>query len=138
MNKSRVLFLCVGNSCRSQLAEAIVNARLGAEWEASSAGSRPAGQVHPMAIQVLSEIGINHQGRPKSINEFLGRSFDVVVTLCDDSADNCPVWLGKGRKLHYPFPDPAAVTGSEEEITQAFRQVRDAITAVVIPLLSDK
>ena len=136
MSKSRVLFLCVGNSCRSQMAEAIMNARLGEQWEAFSAGSRPAGFVHPIAIKVLSEIGIEHQGRSKSINEFLGQSFDVVITLCDDSADDCPVWLGKGAKLHYPFPDPAVVTGNDEKIIQAFRQVRDEIYEKIISLLA--
>src|SRR5512136_1210895 len=106
MSKSRVLFLCTGNSCRSQMAEAIVNSRLGAQWEAFSAGSRPAAHVNPIAIRVLSEMSIDHQGRPKSMSEFLDQSFDVVITLCADSTEECPVWLGKGRKLHYPFPDP--------------------------------
>lgn len=136
MNKSKVLFLCTGNSCRSQMAEAIVNARLGESWQAFSAGSRPAGQVHPLAIKTLAELGINHRGRPKSIHEFVGQSFDLVVTLCNDSDEDCPVWLGTGRKLHNPFPDPAKVTGSAESMLQAFRHVRDRISAELIPLLS--
>ena len=91
MNKSRVLFLCTGNSCRSQMAEAIVNGRFGDQWEAFSAGSKPAGCVPPLALKVLSEIGIDHQGRSKSIEEFHGLSFDLVITLCDQAADECPV-----------------------------------------------
>jgi len=96
-NKSRVLFLCTGNSCRSQMAEALVNTRLADRWEAFSAGSRPVGYVHPLALKALSELGIDHHGRSKSMDEFLGQSFDVVVTLCDQADAECPVWLGKGR-----------------------------------------
>ena len=136
MEKSRVLFLCTGNSCRSQIAEAIVNARLGEGWEAFSAGSRPASFVHPLAIKALAEIGVEHTGRPKSLAEFSGQSFDVVITLCEDSDDNCPVWLGSGLKLHRPFPDPAKVKGNDEQVMQAFRQVRDEIARQVFPLLT--
>jgi len=135
MNKSIVLFLCTGNSCRSQMAEAIVNDRFGDQWEAFSAGSKPAGYVHPLAIKVLSEIGIDHQGRSKSIDEFQGLSFDLVVTLCDQAADECPVWLGKGRRIHMPFPDPAKVNGNEEEAMAAFREVRDGISSEITQLL---
>ena len=136
MNKSKVLFLCTGNSCRSQMAEAIINARLGDRWEAFSAGSHPTGYVHGLAVKVLSEIGIDHQGRSKSIDEFQGLSFDLVVTLCDQAADECPVWLGKGRRIHMPFPDPAKVNGNEEEAMAAFREVRDGISKEIIQLLS--
>jgi arsenate reductase len=136
MNKSRVLFLCTGNSCRSQMAEAIVNARMGDRWEAFSAGSRPVGYVHPLALKALSEIGIEHHGRSKSMDEYLGQSFDVVVTLCDQTDDECPVWLGKGRILHRPFPDPANVTGSDVEKMLAFREVRDGIANEVAGLLA--
>jgi len=135
VNKSRVLFLCTGNSCRSQMAEALVNARYSDRWEAFSAGSHPAGQVHPLAIQVLAELGIDHQGKPKSIQEFIGQSFDLVVTLCDDSDTDCPVWLGKGRKLHRPFPDPARASGSEAEKLQVFRQVCGDIDAELTKML---
>jgi arsenate reductase len=136
-DKSRVLFLCTGNSCRSQMAEAIVNTRMGEKWQAFSAGSRPAGAVHPLAIKVLSEIGIDHQGKPKSLNEFTGQSFNMVITLCEDSDDNCPIWLGKGRQLHHPFPDPVKATGSQEEVLQTFRQVRDGIIILVTSLLRE-
>ena len=127
MDKSKVLFLCTGNSCRSQMAEAIVNTRMGDQWEAFSAGSHPAGYVHPLALKVLSEIGIDHHGRSKSIDEYRDQSFDVVVTLCDQADDECPVWLGKARILHKPFPDPAKVTGTETEKMAVYREVRDRI-----------
>jgi arsenate reductase len=136
MNRSRVLFLCTGNSCRSQMAEAIVNSRLADRWEAFSAGSRPAGYVHPLALKALSELGIDHHGRSKSMDEFLGQSFDVVVTLCDQSDDECPVWLGKGRILHRPFPDPANVNGSDAKKMLAFREVRDGIANEVASLFA--
>jgi arsenate reductase len=117
------------------MAEAIINTRMGDRWEAYSAGSRPAGYVHPLAIKALAEIGIDHQGRSKSIDEFRDQAFDAVITLCDQSDDECPVWLGKGRKLHNPFSDPAKVSGSEEEKMAAFREVRDEIIAEVPGLL---
>ena len=135
MKKTRVLFLCTRNSCRSQMAEAIVTHRFGDRWEAFSAGSKPAGYVHPLAIQVLSEIGIDHHGSSKSILEFTGQPFDIIATLCEDSEEECPVWLGPGRKLHRPFPDPSKTIGSDEEKLIAFRQVRDEIAAELNSLL---
>jgi arsenate reductase (thioredoxin) len=133
--KNRVLFLCNGNSCRSQMAEAIVNARLGDRWQAFSAGSRSAEFVHPKTIEVLAEIGIQHRGRSKSMDEFRGQEFDLVVTVCDDPAEDCPVWLGKGEKVHMGFPDPADASGSEEEILNVFRSVRDDMSHALIDLL---
>jgi len=132
--KRKVLFLCTGNSCRSQMAEAIVNAKFGKKWEAYSAGIKPAGTVHPKAQTVLAEIGIQHEGRSKPADEFRGVDFNLVVTVCDDAAENCPIWLGKGRKAHLSFPDPAKVMGSEEEIMAVFRSVRDEL-ARQLPLL---
>ncbi len=125
--KRKVIFLCTGNSCRSQIAEAIVNARLGDQWEAFSAGTRPAGAVHPLALAALTEIGIRHAGRSKHADEFRGVPFDLVVTVCDSAAEECPIWLGQGRRVHLGFPDPAKATGTEEEIMAVFRQVRDDI-----------
>src|SRR5690242_15296950 len=126
MNR-KVLFLCTGNSCRSQMAEAIVNARLGESWEAVSAGTQPAGYVHPKALTALAEIGIRHEGRSKLAGEFRGVDFDLVVTVCDSAAEECPLWLGKGRKLHHSFSDPAKAQGSDEQVMDAFRAVRDQI-----------
>jgi arsenate reductase len=127
----KVLFLCTGNSCRSQMAEAIVNARMGEEWQAVSAGTKPAGYVHPKALTALSEIGIQHTGRSKAADEFKGADFDLVVTVCDSAAEECPIWLGKGRKAHHSFPDPALTDDMDD-----FRKVRDEIEKVMIELLN--
>jgi len=133
--KHRVLFLCTGNSCRSQLAEAIVNARLGDEWQAYSAGTKPAGHVHPNALRVLAEIGIEHPGRSKSVQEYRDQLFDLVVTVCDAAAEDCPLWLGQGQRVHLGFPDPAKATGTDAEILTAFRRVRDDIGEQIPGLL---
>jgi arsenate reductase len=136
-NKTRsVLFLCTGNSCRSQMAEAIVNARLSDGWRAFSAGTVPSGYVHPKALQVLTEIGITHEGESKSADQFREMDFDLAVTVCDDAAENCPVWLGNGKRFHLGFPDPAKATGTDEEVLAVFRSVRDAIVQKVPELLS--
>jgi len=134
--KRRVLFLCTGNSARSQMAEAIVNARLGDSWEAMSAGTRPTGSVHPAAIRALQEIGIAHTGRSKSAEEFRDTPFDLVVTVCDDAAENCPVWLGRGKRVHAGFPDPARATGGDAQVLAAFRAVRDDIARQIPALLA--
>lgn len=128
--KRKVLFLCTGNSARSQMAEAIVNARLGDEWQAFSAGTKPAGYVHPKALAALEEIGIHHQGRSKHVDEFRDVDFDLVITVCDSAAEECPLWLGKGKRIHRGFPDPAKTDDMED-----FRRVRDAIEREIIPLL---
>ena len=133
--KKKVLFLCTGNSCRSQMAEALVNARLGEEWEAFSAGTRPAGYVHPLAIQVLEEIGIQHQGRSKLADEFRQAPMDLVVTVCDSAAEECPIWLGQGKRVHLGLSDPAKAVGTPAEILEAFRQVRDDIAEKIPALL---
>jgi arsenate reductase len=117
------------------MAEAIVNARMGEAWDASSAGTKPAGYVHPKALQVLEEIGIHHQGRSKDVTEFRSAHPDLVVTVCDSAAEECPVWLGPGRRAHLGFPDPARATGSEEEILAQFRKVRDDIARQIPDLL---
>ncbi len=136
MSRRKVLFLCTGNSCRSQMAEALTNARYGDRWEAYSAGTVPAGYVHPKALQVLTEVGIHHQGRSKSVAEVRDVAFDLVVTVCDRAKETCPAWLGSGVKIHRGFPDPAEATGSEEEVLAVFRQVRDAIAAMLADVLS--
>jgi arsenate reductase (thioredoxin) len=128
--KKKVLFLCTGNSCRSQMAEAIVNARLGETWQAVSAGTKPAASVHPNAVAALAEIGIQHAGRTKSVDEFRGADLDLVVTLCDSAQEECPVWLGKGKRLHHDYPDPAK-TGDMID----FRKVRDAMARDLVDLL---
>ena len=131
----KVLFLCTGNSCRSQMAEAIINAQLGGTWQAVSAGTKPAGYVHPKALKALSEIGIQHEGSSKRVDEFRGMDFDLVVTVCDSAAEECPVWLGKGKRIHHSFPDPAKAEGTEEEVMKVFHSVRDEIEKEIVPLL---
>ncbi len=126
--RKTVLFLCTGNSCRSQMAEAIMNSGRAGAWAAFSAGSRPAGFVHPLAVRVLAEIGIEVRGaRSKPLSEFRGRPFDLVVTVCSRAAEECPVWLGQGRRIHREYPDPAKAEGTQEEVVAAFRSVRDAM-----------
>jgi arsenate reductase len=128
----KVLFVCTGNSCRSQMAESLVNSRLANKWQAFSAGTKPAGYVHPKAIAALAEIGIHHQGESKHTDNFKDIDFDLVITVCDSAAEDCPLWLGKGRRIHMGFPDPAAAIGTEEEIMSVFRQVRDDIAEKII------
>lgn len=134
-DRRRVLFLCTGNSCRSQMAEALVEARHAEEWEAFSAGTKPEGYVNPHALAVLHEIGIEHSGESKSVDQFQGQVFDLVITVCDDAAENCPVWLGQGDKVHVGFPDPAKAQGSDEEIMQVYRDVLAGIEERIPPVL---
>jgi arsenate reductase (thioredoxin) len=134
--KYRVLFLCTGNSCRSQMAEAIVNHELSNSWIAFSAGTEPAGYVHPLAIKSLAEIGINHQGVSKPVDVFWNESFDLVITVCDGAAENCPLWLGKGKRVHIGFTDPAKANGNDAERLAIFRTVRDDIKGKIISYLT--
>lgn len=122
--KRKALFLRTGNSCRSQMAEAIINARYGDRWEAVSTGTMPAGYVHPFARRALLEIGIEHEDTSKSGDQFRGTDFDLVITGCDDAAENCPVWLGKGKRVHVGFPDPAKAQGTDDEFLGVFRTIR--------------
>jgi arsenate reductase len=133
----KVLFLCTGNSCRSQIAEAIINYTMASEWQAFSAGTRPSGYVHPKALQVLNEIGIDHQGESKHTDLLREIEFDLVVTVCDSAAEDCPLWLGKGRVIHNGFIDPAEVIGTDDEILAVFRQVRDEIAEAIPNVLKD-
>jgi arsenate reductase len=132
--KYRVLVLCTGNSARSQMAEGLINAQLADRFVAFSAGTQPAGYVHPQAIAALREIGIDISHHfSKSTDEFKGQSFDVVITVCDDAAENCPVWLGQGQRVHIGFPDPAAAPPPLQ--AQQFRTVRDAIQNRILEYL---
>lgn len=135
MSKRTVLFLCTGNSCRSQMAEAIVNARQ-PEWKAFSAGTKPAGYIHELAIEALNEIGIQHTGESKHIDDLPTKDFDLVVTVCDSAAEECPIWPGKaGKRIHHSFVDPAKAEGTLEERKQVFRSVRDEMLEVIPELL---
>lgn len=124
----RVLILCTGNSCRSQMAEALWEHSGKGLWESESAGSKPSGYVHPLAIRAMQELGIDissHQS--KSLQQFRDQSFDLVVTVCDNAKESCPVFPGAKLTLHWPFDDPAEAQGSEEERMVFFRRVRDEI-----------
>jgi len=128
MNKPlRVLILCTGNSARSQMAEGLLR-RLGDDqFEVSSAGVNPTA-VRPEAVAVMSEVGIDISKQySKSVNEFMGQEFDLVITVCDNANEHCPVFPGNTQRLHWSFADPAAVTGDEETRVNAFRRVRDEI-----------
>ena len=118
------------------MAEAIVNARMGDTWEAVSAGTQPAGYVHPKALQALAEIGIEHHGRSKHVDEFRNTPLDLVVTVCDSAAEECPLWLGSGQRVHLGFPDPAKAEGTDEEVMAVFRTVRDDMARAIPILLS--
>lgn len=124
----RVLILCTGNSCRSQMAEALWESLGNGKWEAESAGSRPSGYVHPLAIQVMHELDIDlSQYESKSLTQFVPQSFDLVVTVCDNAHEACPVFPGAKQTFHWPFDDPADATGTEQEQLAVFRRVRDEI-----------
>ena len=131
-----VLFLCTGNSCRSQMAEGLVNHYFGDAWQAVSAGTQPSGYVHPLAVAAMAEVGIDiSSGRSKNADEFRSLPLDLVITVCDDAAENCPLWLGEGRVVHHAFQDPAKAEGSEEEKMQVFRRVRDEIASWLVDFL---
>ena len=137
MAKTKILFLCVGNAARSQMAEGLANALLGEKVQAFSAGSRPAGRVSSRAIKVMKEIGIDISGqRSKHLDEFQGQEFDYVITLCETDGDACPYFPARLKNLHLPFPDPAAMVGSREETLAGFRQVRDQIRQSLFELFS--
>ncbi len=126
-NRLRILVLCTGNSCRSQMAEGFFRHYGNDKLEVFSAGIEPKG-LNPKAVQVMEEIGIDISGQSsKHVSRYVGQSFDYVITVCDNAAKNCPVFPGHGKKLHWPFDDPAEATGSEEEILRVFRRVRDEI-----------
>jgi arsenate reductase len=134
--KKRVLFLCTGNSIRSQMAEATANAFHGDEIEAVSAGSRPAGIVHPLAIAAMAEKGVDIRGaQSKSAESFLNQPFDIVITVCDSAASDCPVWLGAKRLEHWSIPDP--VDGSGDAMPR-FRAVRDDLERRINALLQER
>ena len=138
-----ILFLCTGNSCRSVLAEAYMNAASGGQWQAFSAGSTPAGAVHPMALAALKELGLPDAGyRSKSWDEFAGRDasqMHQIVTVCDNAAgEACPVWPGHPATAHWPFPDPATYQGSEDAVRAHFREVFAMIKKRLDGFLADE
>jgi len=129
--KKRILFLCTGNSARSQMAEGLMNVLGEGQWEVRSAGIFPS-YVHPLAIRVMEEIGIDiSQQTSKSMDQFLGEEFDDIITLCDHAAMACPHFPGQGNRIHWSFEDPASAIGTIEERLVVFRRVRDEIKAKI-------
>lgn len=131
MSKPLILVLCTGNSCRSHLAEAILRKALGEGYRVASAGSKPAGYVHPLAIKALAEIGLDiSEHRSKHIDEFLTQDVETVITVCGNADQVCPMFPGQVNRHHFPFDDPAHATGSEAEQMTVFSRVRNEIRAV--------
>jgi arsenate reductase len=126
-----ILVLCTGNSCRSHMAEGILRAASKGAFEVASAGSKPAGYVHPLAIKALAEIGIDISTHTsKHMNEFLPRGVETVITVCGNADQACPIYPGQVNRYHWPFLDPAHAPGNEEEQMKVFREVRDEIRRV--------
>jgi arsenate reductase len=126
-----VLILCTGNSCRSHLAEGLLRAAAGDALRVASAGSKPAGYVHPLAVRAMAEIGLDLAGhRSKHLDEFLAEKVETVITVCGKADQVCPTFPGQVNRHHWPFDDPAHATGTEEEQLAVFRRVRDEIRAV--------
>ena len=127
--KTKVLFLCTGNSCRSQMAEGFLRAYAGDVYEAHSAGTKPS-TVNPLAVNVMREVGIDiSEQRSKNVTDYLGLHFPLVVTVCDNAKEHCPIFPGPCLREHWPFEDPAEATGTEEQRLAMFRKVRDEIGA---------
>ena len=128
-DKKRVLILCTGNSARSQMAEGLLRELGGARFEVESAGTRPT-DVRAEALEAMREVGVDiSRQRSKSVDEFAGREFDYVITVCDNARENCPVFPGKTMRVHWSFDDPAAAAGVWEDRLAVFRRVRDEIGA---------
>lgn len=133
MNRPAILVLCTGNSCRSHLAEGILKAELGNRFRVESAGSKPAGYVHPLAVRALSEIGIDiSANRSKHLDEFLDEDIETVITVCGNADQACPMFPGQVNRHHFPFDDPAHAEGHEDQQMEVFRKVRDQIRAVFV------
>jgi arsenate reductase len=132
--KKRVLIVCTGNSCRSQMAEGWVRHDLGDRWEVESAGTQPAWAVHPLSVRAMAEVGIDiTAARPKHWAPFLDEAWDLVVTVCDSARESCPLFPGAVEQIHVSFPDPILAEGSEGERLAAYRAVRDDIRARLLP-----
>jgi arsenate reductase len=134
----KVLFLCTENACRSQMAEGLVNHDLAGQVQAWSAGVRPS-RVNPRAVQVMAELGIDiSRHRSKSVAELAGEQFDLVITVCDQAQQQCPIFPGQTEVMHLGFPDPGKAAGTEAEILGVFRRVRDEMRDQLASLLRQK
>lgn len=133
----RVLFLCTANCCRSQMAEALLRHRGGERFEVHSAGSHPAGYVHPLVSEAMAALGVPmHEGRSKSWDEFAETRMDVVITLCDSAANEaCPVWPGAPLQVHWPLPDPVSIMANKEEVSQFSCRVAERLDGLIQELV---
>jgi arsenate reductase len=139
MGKTRVLFLCTGNSCRSQMAEAFLRRIAGDQFEVYSGGLDPK-PIHPLTIRVMEEIGVDMRGQfSKPLKQYIGKvHFGYLITVCSDAEDRCPVFPGMGIRLHWPFEDPAAFAGTDEEKLAKFREIRAQIEEKVFAWLAEQ
>jgi len=137
--RKRVLVLCSGNSCRSQMAEAWINHDLGEQWQARSAGTAPAERVHPLAVRAMTEAGIDISGgTPEPVGVYIRQPWNLVVTVCDAAQETCPTFPRPVPKLHVSFFDPAAAEGNDEQKLAVFRRVRDEIRERLLPELRSR
>jgi len=136
MERKRVLILCTGNSCRSQMAAGWVNHLLGDRWEARSAGTSPAERVHPLAVRAMAEVGIDVSRHvPQHVDRFVREPWDLVITVCDSARETCPNFPGRVRRTHVSFEDPALSRGTDDERLVVFRRIRDEIRTRLIPTI---
>jgi arsenate reductase len=139
VGRRRVLVLCTGNSCRSQMAEGLINHLIGDRWEARSAGTRPASRVHPLAVRAMGEVGVDiSAAKPESVDRYLDDPWDLVVTVCDSARETCPVFPRPVPRLHVSFYDPAEADGTEGERLAVFRRVRDEIKDRLLPTIDGR
>jgi len=137
--RKKVLILCTGNSCRSQMAEGLINHELGDTWLARSAGTYPAERVHPLAVRAMAEVGVDIRGGvPENVDRYLDQPWDLVITVCDSAKETCPVFPGAVEQIHISFSDPADTEGRDDERMAVFRSVRDAIHERLLPVVSGR
>jgi len=135
----KVLILCTGNSCRSQMAEGWINRELGDTWLARSAGTDPATRVHPFAVRAMAEVGVDIRGGvPENIDRYHDQPWDLVITVCDSARETCPVFPGAVEQIHISFPDPADAEGSDDERIAVFRAVRDEIRERLLSVVASR
>ena len=138
-DRKRVLVLCTGNSCRSQMAEGWINHKLGDTWLARSAGTDPAAHVNARAVRAMAEVGIDISSRvPEMVDRYLDQPWDLVITVCDAAKETCPVFPGTVEQIHVSFPDPADAEGNDDERLAVFRTVRDAIRDELLPEIKQR
>ncbi len=136
--KKKLLFLCTGNSCRSQMAEGLLRHWAGDRFEVVSAGTAPQ-TVHPLAVKIMGEIGVDISGHSsKSVKQFLDREFDYIITVCDRANETCPLFPGRAKRIHWNLNDPARAEGNEAEKLKVFRQVREDLISRIEAFLSSR